>query len=41
VRNILDNLEKKGDGISITSLARETGLNRRTVEKALNLLESI
>jgi predicted transcriptional regulator len=41
VKNILDTLEKRGDGISITSLARETNLNRRTVEKALNLLESI
>jgi len=41
VKTILDALDKKGDGISVTSLARETNLNRRTVEKALNLLESV
>lgn len=41
VKTILDKLEERGDGISITRLARETGLNRRTVEKALVLLTEV
>ena len=41
VKTILNKLEKRGEGISITGLARETDLNRRTVEKALSLLEEV
>lgn len=41
VRGILNTLEKKGEGISVASLAREADLNRRTVEKALSLLEEV
>jgi len=37
VKTVLDTLEK-GEAFSITHLARETNLNRRTVEKVLNLL---
>jgi DNA-binding transcriptional ArsR family regulator len=40
VRTILKSLEK-GEGFSISQLSRETGLNRRTVEKALKLLEEV
>jgi len=40
VKIILDAL-KKGEGFSITHLAREANLNRRTVEKVLDLLEEI
>ena len=37
---VLDVLDK-GDGFTITGLSRETNLNRRTVEKVINVLERV